>query len=157
MQELVINTAIQISRPPSEVFEAIVNPKKMSHYFISESTGRMETGKNINWKFPEFSDMDVPVKVIKTIPDKLIIFEWEGSKDQILEVKITLEEKSGNAILVTITEGKMQATAEGIEWYGRNTEGWANFLACLKAYLEYNINLRKGAFEFMRKTDPQEK
>jgi len=51
----------------------------------------------------------------------------------------------------------MQATAEGIEWYGRNTEGWVNFLACLKAYLEYKINLRKGAFEFMRKTDPQEK
>jgi dihydrofolate reductase len=23
-----------------------------------------------------------------------------------------------------------------------NTEGWANFLACLKAYLEYGINLR---------------
>ena len=30
------------------------------------------------------------------------------------------------------------------------TEGWANFLACLKAYLEYGINLRKGAFDFMK-------
>lgn len=30
-----------------------------------------------------------------------------------------------------------------------NTEGWANFLACLKAYLEYGINLRKGAFDFL--------
>jgi hypothetical protein len=32
-----------------------------------------------------------------------------------------------------------------------NTEGWANFLACMKAYLEYGIQLRKGAFDFMRK------
>lgn len=32
-----------------------------------------------------------------------------------------------------------------------NTEGWANFLACMKAYLEYDIQLRKGAFDFMRK------
>tara|TARA_B100000929_G_scaffold287926_1_gene275443 strand:+ start:564 stop:1022 length:459 start_codon:yes stop_codon:yes gene_type:complete len=151
MQELEIKTTLQISKPLGTVFEAIINPKKMSHYFISESTGRMETGKNIIWKFPEFDDMDVPVKVIKTIPDELINFEWEGSKDQILEVKITLEEKSGNATLVTIREGKMQATVEGIAWYGRNTEGWANFLACLKAYLEHGINLRKGAFEFMRK------
>ena len=31
-----------------------------------------------------------------------------------------------------------------------NTEGWANFLACMKAYLEYGIQLRKGAFDFMR-------
>ena len=152
MQELEIKTTLQISKPLGTVFEAIIDPKKMSHYFISESTGRMETGKNIIWKFPEFDDMDVPVKVIKTIPDELINFEWEGSKDQILEVKITLEEKSGNATLVTIREGTMQATVEGIAWYGRNTEGWANFLACLKAYLEHGINLRKGAFEFMRKS-----
>ena len=26
----------------------------------------------------------------------------------------------------------------------------SNFLACLKAYLEYGINLRKGAFDFMK-------
>lgn len=32
-----------------------------------------------------------------------------------------------------------------------NTDGWANFLACLKAYLEYGINLRKGAFDFLKK------
>ena len=29
------------------------------------------------------------------------------------------------------------------------TAGRANFLACLKAYLEYGINLRKVAFDFM--------
>jgi hypothetical protein len=39
----------------------------------------------------------------------------------------------------------------GINWLKGNTEGWANFLACLKAYLEYGINLRKGGFDFMRK------
>jgi len=38
----------------------------------------------------------------------------------------------------------------GIKWLKSNTEGWANFLACLKAFLEYGINLRKGAFDFMR-------
>lgn len=32
--------------------------------------------------------------------------------------------------------------------FTENTEGWANFLACLKAYLDYGINLRKGAFDF---------
>lgn len=38
-----------------------------------------------------------------------------------------------------------------IKWLSGNSFGWSNFLACLKAYLEYNINLRKGAFEFMKK------
>lgn len=35
----------------------------------------------------------------------------------------------------------------GICWLKSNTEGWANFLTCLKAYLEYGINLRQGAFD----------
>ena len=38
----------------------------------------------------------------------------------------------------------------GIKQLMGQTEGWANFLACLKAYLEYGINLRKGAFDFMK-------
>lgn len=62
-ETLEIKAALQISKPVNKVFEAIVDPEKMTNYFISK--------------------------------------------------------------------------------------GWANFLACLKAYLEYGINLRKGAFDFM--------
>ena len=96
MEQLQAKAGIQISKPIKEVFEAIVDPKKMSNYFISESSGRMEEGKTLTWKFPEFEDR----------------FSVE-----VAEV----------------------------------TEGWANFLACLKAYLEYGINLRKGAFDYMKK------
>lgn len=152
MNQLEINTALQIGKPKSEVFEAIVDPEKMSGYFIASSTGRMEEGENLTWKFPEFEDVKAKVKVITTIPSKLVEFEWEGSKNQTLRVKITLEEKPGNTTLVKISEGKMDATEEGIGWYGRNTAGWANFLACLKAYLEYNINLRKGGFDYMKES-----
>ena len=67
MKQLEIEAAIQVLKPRKEVFEAIVDPKKMSDYFISESTGRMEEGKSLEWKFPEF-DMKVPVKVISVKP-----------------------------------------------------------------------------------------
>jgi hypothetical protein len=43
----------------------------------------------------------------------------------------------------------MNNDADGILIMMRQTEGWANFLACMKAYLEYGINLRTGAFDFM--------
>jgi len=42
MQLLEIKTTLQIAKPCPEVFEAIVNPEKMSNYFISKSSGRME-------------------------------------------------------------------------------------------------------------------
>lgn len=149
MDQLQINTALQIAKPRQEVFEAIVDPMKMSHYFISESTGRMEQGKSLSWKFPEFPEA-VPVEVLEVKPHDLISFEWEGAKDQKMKVEIRLLEMSVVSTLVKITEGTMQNDAEGIKWFGQNTEGWANFLACLKAYLEYGINLRKGAFDFMK-------
>lgn len=150
MEPLEIKTALQISEAQKTVFDAIVDPSNMSHYFISESSGRMEEGKIINWKFPEFEEA-FPVKILKIVPNEFISFEWDGAKGQKLKVEIRLEKMEGPSTLVRVTEGKMEADAAGIHWYGQNTEGWANFLASLKAYVEYGINLRKGAFDFMNK------
>jgi hypothetical protein len=55
-----------------------------------------------------------------------------------------------NATIVEVTEKSMKNDEAGIKWLKQNTEGWANFLSCLKAWLEYGINLRKGAFDFMK-------
>jgi len=144
-KELIIKAAIQILRPIPEVFEAIVDPKKMSNYFISEGSGRMEEGKEIVWKFPEF-DMQFPITVGKIEKDNYVSYYWEVNKKKNL-VEMTLS-SFGKDTVVTITEKGMENNEEGISWLMGNTEGWANFLACLKAYLEYGINLRKGAFEF---------
>ena len=59
-----------------------------------------------------------------------------------------LEQKPDGSTVVRITEKEMDNNDAGIHWLKGNTEGWSNFLACLKAYLEYGINLRKGAFGF---------
>jgi uncharacterized protein YndB with AHSA1/START domain len=145
---LEIKTAIQILKPVEEVFEAIVNPTKMSNYFISKSSGRMEEGVQLKWQFPEF-DMEFPIRVGKVEKDKYISYYWEvDGIDLLVEIKLT----SGNstATIVTITEKSRKNDEGGIKWLKGNTEGWANFLACLKAYLEYGINLRKGAFDFKK-------
>src|ERR1022692_2577015 len=129
-QILEIKAALQIQKSPHEVFEAIVDPAKMSGYFISQSTGRMEEGKNIIWKFPEF-DMECPIRVIKIEPDKYISYYWmNGNKELLVEMTLT---PKNNATLVTVTEKSMNNDEEGIKWLKGNTEGWANFLACLKA------------------------
>ncbi|MGK7391905.1 MAG: SRPBCC domain-containing protein [Candidatus Cyclobacteriaceae bacterium M2_1C_046] len=149
MNQLQINTALQISRPKEEVFKAIVDPQKMSGYFILESTGPMEEGSRLTWRFPEFEER-VSVSVLKVTPHEKISFEWEGVKGKLLQVDIALSDRPNNNTLVRISEGKMENNEEGITWLTRNTEGWANFLACLKAYLEHDINLRNGAFDFLK-------
>lgn len=146
-QTLEVKAALQILKTPDEVFDAIVDPVKMSNYFISESSGRMEQGKVLKWRFPEF-DMEFPVRIGKIENNKYISFYWEMDGIELL-VEMTLTERNKNSTVITVTEKSRNNDEAGIKWLKGNTEGWANFLACLKAYLEYGINLRKGAFDFM--------
>ena len=146
-QTLEIKAALQILKPVNEVFEAIIDPVKMSNYFISKSSGKMAAGKEIMWRFPEF-DMDFPIRVGKMVKNKYISFYWDIDGIELLtEIKLT--QRVHDSTLVSITEKSRENDEAGIKWLMGNTEGWANFLACLKAYLEYGINLRKGAFDFM--------
>jgi uncharacterized protein YndB with AHSA1/START domain len=145
---LTIETKLQVLRPPAIVFEAIADPLKMSNYFISQSSGRMEEGKLLLWRFPEF-DMDFPIRTGKIVKDSLISYFWTIDDEELL-VEISLTPVAGDATIVTITEKSRSNDEAGLRWLKQNTEGWANFLACLKAWLEYGINLRKGAFDFMR-------
>lgn len=148
-EKLEINVAMQIGKPIDEVFEAIINPEKMTNYFISESTGIMEEGKNLIWKFPEF-DFECPVRVGKIEKNKYVSYYWENNEKELL-VEMTLSEREDNSTLVSISEKSMNNDEAGLQWLSGNSFGWSNFLACLKAYLEYGINLRKGAFTFMKK------
>ena len=87
-KSLDIKAAIQILKPVNEVFEAIVDPVKMSNYFISKSSGKMEEGRIIKWQFPEFKD-EVPVRVGKIEKDKYISFYWDKDFELFVEMKLT--------------------------------------------------------------------
>ncbi len=147
-QGLEINTALQVQKPVHEVFEAIIDPEQMKNYFISESTGRLEQGKQVNWKFPEFDEV-APVRVGRVEPDHYISFNWDVEGHEHI-VEIILSRRENNSTLVQVKERGGENSEAGISWLKQNTEGWANFLACMKAWLEYGINLRKGAFDFMK-------
>ncbi len=145
--KLSAKATIQIQKPIEEVFEGIVNPDKMTHYFISESTGRLETGAELSWKFPEFPER-FPIKDIQTENNKLVSFVWDNETI----VSIFLEAQPDQSTVVKVSESEKEFNENNLKWALGNTEGWANFLACMKAYLEHGIELRKGAFDFMRKS-----
>ncbi len=140
------NASIQIQKPIEEVFEGIVNPSQMTKYFISESSGRLESGKEVIWKFPEYEDR-FPIKDIKILNNSSISFVWYPDT----VVRITLEQLPDDSTIVRVNENGKEFNEGNLKWALENSGGWANFLACMKAYLEYGIQLRKGAFEFMRK------
>ncbi|MFC4721016.1 SRPBCC domain-containing protein [Geojedonia litorea] len=139
------NASIQIQKPVAVVFEGIVNPANMTQYFISESTGRLETGKEVIWKFPEF-DEKFPITEIDIKTNRSISYVWDPDT----VVTITLEQLPDQSTVVRVNEKGKEFNEANLKWALENSGGWANFLACMKAYLEYGIQLRKGAFDFMR-------
>jgi uncharacterized protein YndB with AHSA1/START domain len=143
--KLIAKATLQVQKPVSDVFEAIVDPDKMTKFFISESTGRMDSGKELHWKFPEFSD-EFRIWNIVAEKDRLISFVWD--KETI--IKIQLEAQADGSTVVQVTEDGKDFNESNLKWLIGNTEGWANFLACMKAYLEYGVQLRQGAFDFMK-------
>lgn len=146
MQQLEIKARLQILKPAGEVFDNIVDPEKMKNYFISQSSGFMKEGELLIWKFPEI-DIEFTVTVGKIEQGKYISYYWDGAMDgEQTFVEISLQQVSANITFVSITEKSKANNEAGIKWLKNNTEGWANFLACLKAWMEYGVHLRKGAF-----------
>ncbi len=146
--KLISQASLQIQKPIEEVFEGIINPISMTKYFISESTARLESGIEVYWRFPEFDDRYL-VKDIKIESNSSISFVWDPETI----VNIVLKSLPDKSTLVKVTEAGKEFNDQNLAWLVENTAGWANFLACLKAYLEYGIQLRIGAFEFMRKAE----
>jgi uncharacterized protein YndB with AHSA1/START domain len=140
--ELQARTRIKIAKSPHEVFDAIVDPNHMSQYFISAGSGRMEEGKTVTWHWADVG-AEMAVDVGKIEEDRLVSFSWRASRSK-TEVEIKLE-PTKEATLVTVVEDGWDKSDKGIAALAENTQGWVGFLLCLKAYLEYGINLREGS------------
>ena len=151
-ETLKVKARIQILKPASEVFEAIVDPVKMSKYFIEKSTAPLEEGATPTWKFPEFP-MEFPVRVGEIRKDEYVSFYWGDDNEGETFVEIALTPFENDSTVAVVTESEKKNDEAGIKWLAGNTEGWVSFLHCLKAYLEYRVNLRKGAWEFLTKDE----
>ena len=134
-----ITTKFKILKPAKDVFEAIVDPEKMSNYWFSSGTGRIETGKTITWKYDEYN-AEVLINVLGIKGDKEIVFSWGGNGQETV-VTITLKELDGNSTIIEINEaGFKEDDPEIVNKMIGQKEGWVYMLTCLKGYLENGVN-----------------
>jgi uncharacterized protein YndB with AHSA1/START domain len=59
----------KILKPINEVFEAIIDPAKMSNYWFSSGSGRLEQGKTVTLRYDEDDSREnktfvIPIKEI---------------------------------------------------------------------------------------------
>ncbi|WP_134682834.1 SRPBCC domain-containing protein [Brevibacillus migulae] len=137
--KLQVDVDRRIAKPVKEVFEAIVSPEKMSRYFISSGSGRLQEGRTIVWKWDDVG-AELSINVLKA-EDDCISFLWSASGVE-TTVVFTLTPLHESAALVRVREDGWESDEEGIKRYGQQMHGWVDMLLCMKAFLEYGINLR---------------
>ncbi|MGB3409851.1 MAG: SRPBCC family protein [Microthrixaceae bacterium] len=140
----------RIARPVHDVFEAIVDPDKLSQYFTTGGAkGRLESGAIVTWDFADFPGA-FPVDVAEVVPNERIVLRWgaavtDGDPYQ-TTVTIELEPLDDSRTLVTITEEGWHQTPEGQTASYGNCQGWTGMLIHLKAWIEHGLNLREGFY-----------
>jgi uncharacterized protein YndB with AHSA1/START domain len=138
-------TQLKIRKPVAEVFEAVVNPARLSGYFVSSASGPLAEGKTVQWKFAEAGDKVFDVAVREVVKDERIVFEWPTySGGYLTRVEMVFKRLDGGDTMVQISESGWRADEAGFKDSYGNAGGWMHMLCCLKARLEYDINLRAG-------------
>jgi len=130
----------RIAAPLSRVHEAIVDPAKMTNYFISRGSARMTAGASVEWEWAD-ANAKATVDVLEVTPNR-IAFEWSASNEK---TKVTLDlTADGDATKLAITESSFRMMSDGVKRALEQTRGWTDFACSLKAYLVHGVNLRTG-------------
>jgi uncharacterized protein YndB with AHSA1/START domain len=138
-------TGMLIRRPVAEVFEAFINPDITTKFWFTKSSGRLETGKQVQWDW-EMYNISAPVTAKAIEPNKRILIEWPGYSG-LSTVEWTFEPQEDGTTFVRITESGFTGD-EIVKQVADSTQGFTLVLAGLKAFLEHNIRLNLVADRF---------
>lgn len=143
----------RIGKPVQDVFEAVVNPTKLSGYFTTGgAVGRLETGATVQWDFHDFPGA-FPVHVVEVVQNKTIVLRWDAPPDEDIAgtyqttVTMTFEPLEDGRTRVSIHEAGWRDNAAGQKASYSNCEGWTGMLCAMKAFVEHGINLREGFYK----------
>ena len=137
-QEPVVKAQMLIRKPAVEVFEAFIEPSITTKFWFTKSSGRLETGKEIQWDW-EMYGVSAKVRVKEIEPHQRILIEWD---DPPCPVEWTFIPHGEESTLVKISNWGFSGDDEEKATKAIDSKGgFTLVLAGLKAYLEHGINL----------------
>jgi uncharacterized protein YndB with AHSA1/START domain len=139
-KEPIAKAEMLIRKPPSEVFEAFINPAITTKFWFTKSSGRLETGKRVTWEW-EMYRFSVQVEVKTIEQNKRIVVQWPYHGTQ-TTIEWIFTAYGNDATYVSVTNAGFggngdKVVADALE----STGGFTWVLAGLKAYLEHGVLL----------------
>ena len=119
----------------------------MTKYFISAGSGDLVEGETIIWHWEEYGENPITVKTVRAnelIELTLDSKKWQKTNDDAYDVLVSFEFEAldDHSTMLSISESGWRTDAEGLKGSHDNCGGWQHMAMCLKAYLEYGIDLR---------------
>ena len=139
-----VTTKLKINQPAHKVFEAIISPTEIGHYWFSSSSERWAEGKRITLRYEEYSAEGI-ISVLEIETNKKIVFSWGEEHGEVTIVTMTLEEYQGETIIEVVESGLNAHDPEIVTKMMGQKEGWIYTLTCLKGYLENGINTLRAS------------
>ncbi|WP_342531228.1 SRPBCC family protein [Lysinibacillus sp. FSL R5-0849] len=139
-----VTTKLKIKQPAHKVFEAIISPTEIGHYWFSSSSERWAEGKRITLRYEEYSAEGI-ISVLEIVTNKKIVFSWGEEHGEVTIVTMTLEEYQGETIMEVVESGLNAHDPEIVMKMMGQKEGWIYTLTCLKGYLENGINTLRAS------------
>jgi hypothetical protein len=94
------------------VFDAVVDPKKMTNYFISSASGPLKPGK-VEWEFGDVG-AKVSIEVPEVEDNRKIVFDSSALGPRI-RTTIQFAPDGPGATVVTVTDSKFPLTEGGLK------------------------------------------
>lgn len=137
---------VKVLKPVAEVFDGVVNPSKLTGYFVKTASGPLVAGQTVKWTWPEpqFAEEVTEVKVKEVVPNERIVLEWKGGETYDTTIEMNFKVIDASTTMLQISESGFHEDEKGRQTSYGNCSGWTHMGMCLKAFLEYGINLRKG-------------
>lgn len=134
-----MKTGMLVRRPPSEVFQAFIDPAITTRFWFTSSSGTMTPGAHLQWVW-EMYDVSTKVWVKEVEDNSRIVFEWDDDKPTTVELRFTPWGQDATHVEVTET-GFSGDGDETVAQVAGSTGGFTIVLCALKALLEHDVVL----------------
>lgn len=142
----VARTGMLIRKPSAAVFAAFIDPEITTKFWFTQSSGRLEAGKNVRWDWDMYGvSTQVTAKAIE--PHTRIVIEWDGYSGR-TRVEWTFTPLKEGTFVRVIESGFTGTGDELVKYTADSTQGFSLVLAGLKAFLEHGVRLNLVADRF---------
>jgi uncharacterized protein YndB with AHSA1/START domain len=134
-----VHVGMLVHKPPSEAFQAFVDPAITTKFWFTRSSDKMTPGAELRWDW-EMYGVSTKVAVNEVEANHRIRFEWGDDKPTTVELRFT--PWGDGATYVEATEAGL--SGDGDEILARvadSTGGFTIVLCALKALLEHGLVL----------------